>query len=33
MYGGGVAGAGLILGLILPHIIPRRRKRNDRWMN
>ncbi|EEG86747.1 hypothetical protein PROPEN_01040 [Proteus penneri ATCC 35198] len=33
MYGGGVAGAGLIFGLILPHIIPRRRKRNDRWMN
>ena len=33
MYGGGVAGAGLILGLILPHLIPRRRKRNDRWMN
>lgn len=33
MYGGGVAGAGLIFGLILPHIIPRRKKRNDRWMN
>lgn len=32
LYGGGVAGAGLILGLILPHLIPRRRK-NDRWMN
>ncbi|KAA9002507.1 SH3 domain-containing protein [Affinibrenneria salicis] len=31
LYGGGVAGAGLILGLILPHIIPRRKK-NDRWM-
>lgn len=34
MYGGGVAGAGLIFGLILPHIIPRRKKRrNDRWMS
>jgi SH3 domain protein len=33
MYGGGVAGAGLIFGLLLPHIIPRRKKRNDRWMN
>ncbi|NHB96289.1 TIGR04211 family SH3 domain-containing protein [Photorhabdus stackebrandtii] len=32
MYGGGVAGAGLILGLLLPHMVPRR-KRNDRWMN
>ncbi|NRN28005.1 TIGR04211 family SH3 domain-containing protein [Photorhabdus heterorhabditis] len=32
MYGGGVAGAGLILGLLLPHMLPRR-KRNDRWMN
>lgn len=31
MYGGGVAGAGLILGLILPHLIPRRKKRNDGW--
>ncbi|MCV9878512.1 TIGR04211 family SH3 domain-containing protein [Brenneria izbisi] len=31
MYGGGVAGAGLLLGLLLPHIIPRRKK-NDRWM-
>ncbi len=31
-YGGLVAGAGLILGLILPHIIPRRKKTNDRWM-
>ncbi|WP_459869518.1 TIGR04211 family SH3 domain-containing protein [Halomonas shantousis] len=30
MYGGGVAGAGLILGLIVPHL-PRRRKRRDRW--
>lgn len=33
MYGGGVAGAGLIFGLLLPHIIPRHKKRNDRWMN
>lgn len=33
MYGGGVAGVGLIFGLILPHIIPRRKKRHDRWMN
>ncbi|MEY8712188.1 hypothetical protein A9B99_14250 [Mangrovibacter phragmitis] len=32
MYGGGVAGIGLLLGLILPHIIPGRR-RKDRWMN
>ncbi|WP_409307946.1 TIGR04211 family SH3 domain-containing protein [Pectobacterium sp. B1J-3] len=31
MYGGGVAGVGLLLGLLLPHIIPRRKK-NDRWM-
>ncbi|WP_312948199.1 TIGR04211 family SH3 domain-containing protein [Superficieibacter sp.] len=32
MYGGGVLGAGLILGLVLPHMIPTR-KRKDRWMN
>ncbi|OON41919.1 hypothetical protein BTJ39_01820 [Izhakiella australiensis] len=32
MYGGGVAGIGLLLGLLLPHMIPRR-KRSDRWMN
>ncbi|MFC3396551.1 TIGR04211 family SH3 domain-containing protein [Brenneria rubrifaciens] len=31
LYGGGVAGAGLLLGLLLPHIVPRRKK-NDRWM-
>ncbi|AOM42259.1 TIGR04211 family SH3 domain-containing protein [Xenorhabdus hominickii] len=31
-YGGGVAGFGLILGLLLPHIIPRR-KNKDRWMS
>lgn len=27
MYGGGVAGAGLLLGLLLPHMIPRRKKK------
>ena len=32
MSGGGVLGAGLILGLLLPHMIPTR-KRKDRWMN
>lgn len=32
LYGGGVAGAGLLLGLLLPHLIPRRKK-NNRWMN
>ena len=32
MYGGGVLGAGLLLGLLLPHMIPTR-KRKDRWMN
>ncbi|QHB34003.1 SH3 domain-containing protein [Yersinia canariae] len=32
MYGGGVAGMGLLLGLILPHLIPSRKK-NNRWMN
>ncbi|AHG19618.1 hypothetical protein Z042_08305 [Chania multitudinisentens RB-25] len=31
MYGGGVAGAGLLLGLLLPRLVPRRR--NNRWMN
>ncbi|HSP57372.1 MAG TPA: TIGR04211 family SH3 domain-containing protein [Halomonas sp.] len=30
MYGGGVAGAGLLVGLIVPHL-PRRRKKSDRW--
>lgn len=30
MYGGGVAGGGLILGLLVPHL-PRRRKKRDRW--
>lgn len=32
MYGGGVAGIGLLLGLILPYLIPSRKK-NNRWMN
>lgn len=32
MYGGGVLGLGLLLGLVLPHMIPSR-KRKDRWMN
>ena len=32
MYGGGVAGIGLILGLVLPHLVPRRKKK-DRWMS
>lgn len=31
MYGGGVAGLGLLLGLLLPRLIPRRK--NNRWMN
>ncbi|MCG9623472.1 MULTISPECIES: TIGR04211 family SH3 domain-containing protein [Vibrio] len=31
MYGGGVAGAGLLFGLILPHIIPRRKKSPNGW--
>lgn len=30
VYGGSIAGAGLLLGLILP-ALTRRRKRNDRW--
>lgn len=30
-YGGLVAGGGLLLGLILPHILPRRKKRNTGW--
>lgn len=32
MYGGGVLGVGLVLGLVLPLLIPSR-KRKDRWMN
>ena len=31
MYGGGVAGIGLLFGLILPHIIPRRKRAPDGW--
>ncbi len=31
MYGGGVAGGGLLLGLLLPYWLPRRKK-SDRWM-
>lgn len=31
MYGGGVAGIGLLFGLILPHIIPRRKKNPGGW--
>lgn len=30
MYGGGVAGAGLVIGLLVPHL-PRRRRKRDRW--
>ncbi len=30
MYGGGVAGAGLLVGLIVPHL-PRKRRKSDRW--
>ncbi len=32
MSGGGVLGVGLLLGLVLPHLVPSR-KRKDRWMN
>lgn len=31
MYGGGVAGLGLIFGLILPHLIPRRKRSPSGW--
>jgi SH3 domain protein len=31
MYGGGVAGGGLLLGLVLPHIIPRRKRKPAGW--
>ncbi|MCM5703039.1 TIGR04211 family SH3 domain-containing protein [Larsenimonas salina] len=30
VYGGSVAGAGLLVGLMVPHL-PRRRKKRDRW--
>lgn len=32
VYGGGIAGAGLLLGLILPTMLRVRRKRNDQWV-
>nr|WP_298139328.1 TIGR04211 family SH3 domain-containing protein [uncultured Pseudomonas sp.] len=32
IYGGGIAGAGLLLGLILPTMLRVRRKRNDQWI-
>ncbi len=31
IYGGGVAGGGLLFGLILPHLIPRRKKSPGGW--
>ncbi len=31
MYGGGVAGIGLLFGLVLPHVIPRRKKSPNGW--
>lgn len=31
IYGGTVLGAGLLLGLLLPFLIPRRKKRNSGW--
>ncbi|MEZ9629544.1 arylsulfatase [Vibrio breoganii] len=31
MYGGGVAGLGLLFGLLLPHVIPRRKKSPNGW--
>ena len=32
VYGGGIAGAGLFAGLILPTMLRVRRKRNDQWL-
>jgi SH3 domain protein len=32
VYGGGIAGAGLFVGLILPALLRVRRKRNDQWI-
>lgn len=32
VYGGGIAGAGLLLGLILPTMLRVKRKRNDQWI-
>ncbi|MCK6264778.1 SH3 domain-containing protein [Vibrio sp. ZSDE26] len=31
MYGGGVAGGGLLFGLLLPHVMPRRKKSPNGW--
>lgn len=31
MYGGGVAGLGLLFGLILPSIIPRKKRSHNGW--
>ncbi|MCG3723376.1 SH3 domain-containing protein [Vibrio cincinnatiensis] len=31
MYGGGVAGGGLLFGLVLPHIVPRRKRNPAGW--
>ncbi|MGE8358831.1 TIGR04211 family SH3 domain-containing protein [Pseudomonas sp.] len=33
VYGGSIAGGGLLAGLILPTLLRVRRKRNDQWMN
>nr|WP_254877621.1 TIGR04211 family SH3 domain-containing protein [Salinivibrio sp. EAGSL] len=30
-YGGMVAGGGLLFGLVLPHLIPRKKRRRDGW--
>ncbi len=31
IYGGAVLGAGLLLGLLVPFLIPRRRRNNSGW--
>ncbi|EGU49245.1 SH3 domain-containing protein [Vibrio ichthyoenteri ATCC 700023] len=31
MYGGGVAGIGLLFGLVLPHVVPRKRRSPNGW--
>lgn len=33
LYGGTVAGGGLLLGLVIPYLIPRRRKSRGQWAN
>jgi SH3 domain protein len=33
IYGGSVAGLGVLFGLFLPYLMPRRKKSNNRWMN